>query len=98
MDEPTTGIDTPTQYSMIKFISGLHKNLNLTVLLVTHDINMISPYVDKMALLKNKLYAFGTPSEVLNEKTLTEIYGQQVIVTAKEGGTYVIAGDYHHHA
>lgn len=97
MDEPTTGIDTPTQYSMIKFISGLHKNLNLTVLLVTHDINMISPYVDRMALLKTRLYAFGTPEEVLKEPILTEIYGKQVIVTTKDSGTYVIAGDYHHH-
>ncbi|MBI5192468.1 MAG: metal ABC transporter ATP-binding protein [Nitrospirae bacterium] len=98
MDEPTTGIDTPTQYSMIKFISNIHKNLKLTILLVTHDINMISPYVDRMALLKTKLYVYGTPAEVLNEKILTEIYGKQVIVTTKDSGTYVIAGDYHHHA
>lgn len=96
MDEPTTGIDTPTQHSMIKLISDLHKGLNLTVLLVTHDINMISPYVDRMALLKVKLYAIGTPADVLREKTLSEIYGKQVIVTSNGGGTYVIVGDYHH--
>ncbi len=96
MDEPTTGIDTPTQHSVIKLISDLHKNLNLTVLLVTHDINMISPYVDRLALLKSKLYAIGTPADVLREKTLCEIYGKQVIVTSKDGGTYVIVGDYHY--
>lgn len=96
LDEPTTGIDTPTQHSIISLISNLHKNLNLTVLLVTHDINMISPYVDRMALLKVRLYAVGSPAEVLREKTLSEIYGKQVIVTAEEGGTYVIVGDYHH--
>jgi len=96
MDEPTTGIDTPTQHSIISLISNLHKNLNLTVLLVTHDINMISPYVDRMALLKVRLYAVGTPAEVLREKTLREIYGKEVVVTTKEGGTYVIVGDYHH--
>ena len=95
MDEPTTGIDTPTQHNMIKLISDLHKNLNLTVLLVTHDINMISPYIDRVALLKVRLYAIGTPSDVLQEKTLSDIYGKQVIVTAKDGGTYVIAGDHH---
>ena len=96
MDEPTTGIDTPTQHSIIKLISNLQKDLNLTVLLVTHDINMISPYVDRMALINTKLYAIGKPSEVLHEKTLTEIYGKQVVVTTKEGGTYVIVGDYHY--
>ncbi len=96
MDEPTTGIDTPTQHSMIKLISDLHKGLNLTVLLVTHDINMISPYVDRMALLKVRLYAIGTPVDVLREKTLSEIYGKQVVVTTNGRGTYVIVGDYHH--
>src|SRR3989304_504578 len=96
MDEPTTGIDTPTQYSMIHLISDLHRNLALTVLLVTHDINMISPYVDRLALLKARLFAIGPPAEVLSEKTLSEIYGKQVIVTTQEGGTYVIIGDYHH--
>lgn len=96
MDEPTTGIDTPTQHSMIRLISNLHKSLNLTVLLVTHDINMISPYVDRMALLKVRLYAIGTPADVLREKTLSEIYGKQVVVATKEGGTYVIVGDYHY--
>lgn len=96
MDEPTTGIDTPTQYSMIKLISNLHKNLKLTVLLVTHDINMISPYVDRMALINTQLHAIGTPAEVLNEKVLSDIYGKQVVVATRGGGTYVIVGDYHH--
>lgn len=95
MDEPTTGIDTPTQHNMIKLISYLHKNLNLTVLLVTHDINMISPYVDRLALLKVRLYAIGPPADVLRDKTLTDIYGKQVVVTAKDGETYVIVEDHH---
>ena len=96
MDEPTTGIDPPTQHSIIRLISNLHKNLNLTILLVTHDINMISPFVDRIALLKVRLFAIGTPSEVLNEKILSEIYGKQVVVTTKENGLYVIVGDYHY--
>lgn len=96
MDEPTTGIDTPTQYSIIRLISNLQKNLKLTVLLVTHDINMISPYVDRMALINTQLHAIGAPADVLNEKTLTAIYGKQVVVTTKGGGTYVIVGDYHY--
>ncbi len=96
MDEPTTGIDTPTQQSMIHLISDLHRNLALTVLLVTHDINMISPHVDRLALLKARLFAVGTPAEVLSEKTLSDIYGKQVIVTTQAGGTYVVIGDYHH--
>src|SRR4030067_50021 len=75
MDEPTTGIDIPTQQSMIHLISDLHRNLALTVLLVTHDINMISPHVDRLSLLNAQLFAVGPPAEVLSQKTLGEIYG-----------------------
>lgn len=96
MDEPTTGIDIPTQHSIIRLISSLHRTYHLTILLVTHDINMISPYVDRLALLNNRLYSAGRPAEVLQENILTEIYGKQVVVTPKEGGIYVIVGDYHH--
>ena len=96
MDEPTTGIDISTQHSIIRLISDLHKTHNLTILLVTHDINMISPYVDRLALLNNKLYCVGRPVEVLKEKILSEIYGKQVVVTPREDGIYVIVGDYHH--
>ena len=57
---------------------------------------MISPYVDRMALINTQLHAIGTPAEVLNEKVLSDIYGKQVVVATRSGGTYVIVGDYHH--
>jgi ABC-type Mn2+/Zn2+ transport system ATPase subunit len=96
LDEPTTGIDAPTQHSIIRLISKLHRDLKLTILLVTHDINMISPFVDRLALINGKLYAIGRPPEVLTQETLSEIYGKQVVVTTKGTGTFVIVGDHHH--
>jgi ABC-type Mn2+/Zn2+ transport system ATPase subunit len=95
LDEPTTGIDAPTQHNIIRLISKLHRDLKLTVLLVTHDINMISPFADRIALINKKLYAVGTPEEVLTQETLSRIYGKQVIVTTKDEGTFVIVGDHH---
>ncbi|MBI5197818.1 MAG: metal ABC transporter ATP-binding protein [Nitrospirae bacterium] len=96
LDEPTTGIDAPTQHSIVRLISKLHRDLKLTILLVTHDINMISPFTDRIALINRKLFAVGPPREVLTQETLSEIYGKQVIVTTKGEGTFVIVGDYHH--
>jgi len=98
LDEPTTGIDAPTQHSIIRLVSRLHREMKLTILFVTHDINTISPYADRIALINRKLFAVGPPSEVLNKETLSEIYGKQVVVTTKEEGIFVIVGDYHHHA
>ncbi|MBI3609610.1 MAG: metal ABC transporter ATP-binding protein [Nitrospirae bacterium] len=93
LDEPTTGIDLPTQRTLLELIKKLHETLHLTVLLVTHDINMIVPFVNRLALLKTQLYAAGPPKEVLTKEILSQVYGKEVMVTEKG---FVIVGDYHH--
>ncbi len=95
LDEPTTGIDAPTQHTVLDLIRRLHQDHRLTILLVTHDINLISPLVDRLALLKTRLYAVGTPGQVLQKEILSEIYGKQVILTDQATGPYVIVGDHH---
>jgi len=95
LDEPTTGIDTPTQHVILDLVRKLHREHHLTILLVTHDINMISPIVDRLVLLKNRLYAAGPSTDVLKKEILSQIYGKEVIVTDKATGSYVIVGDHH---
>lgn len=92
LDEPTTGIDLPTQRTILDLVKNLHDTMHLTVLLVTHDIDMILPYVNRLALLKTRLHAAGPPKEVLTPEILTEVYGQEVL--AAEKGYRI--GDYHH--
>lgn len=96
LDEPTTGIDAPTQHRIIDLIKKLHSDLSLTLIFVTHDINMVSPFVDRIAILNNKLYAVGRTEEVINKKTLSKVYGKDIIVMPDERGSYVIIGDHHH--
>ena len=92
LDEPTTGIDIPTQHTILDLIKGLHDTLRLTVMLVTHDINMIVPYVNRLALLKTRLYAAGPPKEVLTQEILSQVYGKEVMVAGKDG---MLVRDYH---
>jgi ABC-type Mn2+/Zn2+ transport system ATPase subunit len=93
LDEPTTGIDLPTQQNLLELIRSLQKELRLTVLLVTHDINMVRPWADRLALLKTRLYAVGPPKEVLTRETLSQIYGKEILFTEKDE---VVVSDYHH--
>ncbi len=93
LDEPTTGIDTTTQHTVLELIRRLHRELNLTILLVTHDINLISPLVDQLVLLNTRLFAHGHPQDVLHYDILSQVYGDEIVVT--ENG-YVIGGDSHH--
>ncbi len=94
LDEPTTGLDITAQHSILDLIHRLHRDLGLTVLLITHDINMIRTHVDRLVLLKTRLYAAGTPEVVLKPDLLQAVYGKQVVITEKD---LVIVEDYHHH-
>jgi len=94
LDEPTTGIDITTQYSVLDLVQRLHRDMGLTVLLVTHDINMIRGRVDRLVLLKTRLYAAGPPEEVLRPEILREVYGKDLVISEKD---LIIVEDYHHH-
>lgn len=94
LDEPTTGIDITTQHSVLDLVRRLHRDLGLTILFITHDINMIRTHVDRLVLLKTRLYAAGPPEEVLKPEILRQVYGKDLVITEKD---LVIVEDYHHH-
>jgi len=94
LDEPTTGLDITTQHNVIELIERLHEDLGLTVLLITHDINLIRSRVDRLVLLKTRLFAAGPPAEVLKPDILGQVYGKDLVITDND---LVIVEDYHHH-
>ena len=94
LDEPTTGLDITTQHNVVELVQHLHEELGLTVLLITHDINMIRSRVDRLVLLKTRLYAAGPPADVLKPDILGQVYGKDLVITEKD---LVIVEDYHHH-
>ena len=94
LDEPTTGLDITTQHNVIELIQHLHDELGLTVLLITHDINMIRSRVDRLVLLKTRLFAAGPPADVLKPEILQQVYGKDLVITEKD---FIIVEDYHHH-
>ncbi len=94
LDEPTTGLDMTTQHNVVELVRSLHKELGLTVLLITHDINMIRSHVDRLALLKTRLYAVGPPADVLKPEILSQVYGKNLVTTERDN---IIVQDYHHH-
>jgi len=94
LDEPTTGLDITTQHSVVDLVQQLHEELGLTVLLITHDINMIRSRVDRLVLLKTRLFASGTPADVLKPDVLRQVYGKDLVITERD---MIIVKDYHHH-
>ncbi|MGE5299400.1 MAG: metal ABC transporter ATP-binding protein [Acidobacteriota bacterium] len=80
LDEPSTGIDVVGQEDFYHLLKGLQKKMNLTILMVSHDIGTVTTYVDEIACLNISLYYHGNPLGALNEKVLTSLYGKSVDV------------------
>ena len=66
LDEPTAGLDPSLSDSFVELIAGLHREMALTVVMVTHDLDTIFALSTKIAVLADKhVIAYGTPEEVL---------------------------------
>ena len=52
-DEPTTGLDLVTQASILKLLADLKARLGLTVLLITHDVQMVLRIADAVVILQD---------------------------------------------
>jgi phospholipid/cholesterol/gamma-HCH transport system ATP-binding protein len=67
LDEPTAGLDPSLSESFVDLIRALHQEMQLTVVMVTHDLDTLFALSTRIAVLADKhVIAFGTPPEVLN--------------------------------
>ncbi|WP_100331584.1 metal ABC transporter ATP-binding protein [Bacillus xiapuensis] len=80
LDEPTVGVDSQNVQSFYDMLSRLNKQMGMTLLLVTHDIGMVSDKVTHVACLNKYLYFHGSMSqfEHLDESDLSELYGHGI--------------------
>lgn len=73
LDEPTTGLDSAGQKRFLHLVQELKSEMNLTVIMVSHDVGQLSHYADQIACLNRKLH-WHDRSAMLNEKVLDEVY------------------------
>lgn len=75
LDEPASGVDARGLALFYQIVSGLKNQHDITVILVTHDLAGISPYVDKIVLLNRRVIAEGEPKDVLSNEKLIQAFG-----------------------
>jgi zinc transport system ATP-binding protein len=64
LDEPTTGIDRAGQERFIQFLADLKREMDLTVILVSHDLQTVSALADRVACLNVTLHYHDTPDHL----------------------------------
>lgn len=81
LDEPTAHLDLHHQMETCRLLRKLNDERGLTVILVSHDLNLASQYCDRLLLLdRGRIAALGTPHEVLRAETLRAVYGCEVLI------------------
>lgn len=74
-DEPTAGIDIGGQETIYSLLHKFWEERNLTVLLVTHDLNVVWEHANNVVCMNKKALCYGRPKDVLTPKGLEKLYG-----------------------
>ncbi|HSB01909.1 MAG TPA: metal ABC transporter ATP-binding protein, partial [Anaerolineales bacterium] len=74
MDEPLSGLDTPSQEGLLNLLDTL-RDQHVTVMVATHDLEQAARHFDRIMLLNHRIIAFDTPQQVLHTDNLLQAYG-----------------------
>jgi len=87
MDEPLSGLDTPSQEGLLDLLDTL-RSQNVTVMVATHDLDQAARHFDRIMLLNRRMIAFDIPQKVLHTDNLLQAYGGRLKVDSQ--GTMLV--------
>jgi zinc/manganese transport system ATP-binding protein len=96
-DEPLLNLDPANARLVSSLIDARRRDAGTAVLFVTHEVNPVLPYVDRILYLVDGRFRIGTVAEVMTSATLSELYRADIQV-AKIGGQYVVVGEHVDHS
>jgi len=81
LDEPTSALDLHHQIEIYKILKKEQTDNKLTVIVVTHDINLAAQFCDRLILIhEGKILSDGVPNEVLQFNMLQNVFGVNVYI------------------
>ena len=86
LDEPTAGLDPISATEFDQLVSYLHANLDLTIVLVTHDVDTLFGVCDRVAVLVNKGIIVDTLDEIVKhpDPWIQQYFGDPRAVRARK--------------
>lgn len=89
LDEPNAHLDIAHQVDVFHLMRSLNRDSGVTVVSVSHDLNLAAAYSDRIAvLLLGELVAIGPPGTVLTEQTIDRVFRTRVRVDGHPSGDF----------
>lgn len=83
LDEPAAGLDPKGKRDFLRLLCDLHKKFVKTVIIVSHDMDLIAEYCTGVAVFDGgKVVATGTPKEIFSDAERIKSFGLELPVTA----------------
>ena len=76
-DEPTSGLDVGGEETIYSMLKKLHNERKLTILLISHDLNIVYKYASNVLCLNKELVCYGSPAIALDSSALIKLYGDE---------------------
>lgn len=78
LDEPTVGVDIGAQKTFHEFLATLNREHNLTIIFISHDVEMIAQETQTVLCINHNMVCHGLAQEIVNEGLLKKLYGEHV--------------------
>ncbi|MDR0985204.1 MAG: ABC transporter ATP-binding protein [Endomicrobium sp.] len=80
-DEPTSNLDIGNQINILLLLKKINKDLNKTIIVSIHDLNIASEFCNKLILLNNKtIYRYGVPRDIINYNNISSVFNIKNII------------------
>lgn len=94
LDEPTANLDIKHQLGVTKLLHGICRETGMTIIMICHDLNIAAKYSDRMLMMsEGKIYAAGTPEEILTRDNVRHVYGVDCEVVMDQGRPHILLRD-----
>jgi iron complex transport system ATP-binding protein len=81
LDEPTANLDLAHQAMMFRLVRERCRSCDASAIVITHDLNLAAAFADRILLLnEGRLFALGSPAEVLTAENIREVFGVKVLL------------------
>ncbi len=73
LDEPTSGLDPKGRDALLELFTSIHKELDKTIIVITHDMNTVYKYASRaLVMYDGELVFDGVPNSLFSDKHITE--------------------------